>query len=310
MNMNIKIYLAAILTLVFFISCQQTENPDTEKVNTISINPTSVEFKMRKGEEVQIDVEADGEWHLAELNDAISKWISVEPKSGYGDETVTVTCIEDTPYDYDRYAVLEFISGNTAPKLVVMQQGAPSRHITITWQADANAPTVFAPDGVDYQHYPYANNTSWKNVTEIYDGKGGELIVSGSTFREERTYIFNGYSLTCGGYDDKSYYYYPKDYQYIRLFKSYISTPVVENYRLSGVKATAYNSSSKACFTVSEDKAGEDPIDEVLKLNFGKPDPIDITIDGTEPDTEYYLVVTEDRYIMNITFVYEFVETL
>ena len=301
--------IAFLLMSLSFLACEPEMTPEVETVD-VSLTSNYVEFSRKKGGNTTFEIVTDGEWQLKELNNGISKWVSVEPIQGSGNSTITVECIQDNVNEFDRYAVLEFTVGDKTCEFIVMQQASPSRHLSFSWKPDANAETVFAPEGADYKHFPYANNSSWSKVTEITDGKGGAVIVEGSTFREERKYIFNGREHTIGGYDDNAYYYYPKDYKYIRFRNVYLSVPPIENYRFSGVKAVASNSAAKSCFTISKDKKGDDYIDEVHKLPFGVPNPIDIELTDTEQGEEYYMVIHDDRNILEFTFIYELVDTL
>ena len=301
--------IAFLLMSLSFLACEPEMTPEVETVD-VSLTSNYVEFSRKKGGNTTFEIVTDGEWQLKELNNGISKWISVDPIQGSGNSTITVECIQDNVNEFDRYAVLEFTVSDKTCEFIVMQQASPSRHLSFSWKADSNAETVFAPDRADYQHFPYANNTSWRNVTQITDGKDGRVIVDGSTFREERSYIFNGREYTIGGYADNSYYYYPKGYKYIRFRNVYVSIPPIDNYRFSGVKATSDNASSNESFTIAKDKKGDDYIEDASKLSFGKPNPINLEFTDTEPGVEYYMVIQEDRYILDFTFSYELVDTL
>lgn len=285
----------------------------------ISANPASLEFAMDKAESKDVTITSSTTvypWTIANYDDSVKAWLDINTITYAGSTTVTFTTKGENRTAADRVANIEFhLTDDIFCTVVVKQPMIPLLTKTISWIGDPGKKvvTLEGPDGASYKGFPYANNSSAGSVTQILDGKGGEILVKASTYSVEKAYKVwtdkdkKEYNiLTVGANTKKSgcNYYTPANVYQIRVKYGYIIIPATEGYRLSHVFAKFGNGADSNVFSICSDMDSATPtaVDGIKQKPVSKLTDADFELTSTEPNTAYYMYIDGDRLINEFKF--------
>ena len=118
-----KKYLWILAAVVALVACGKNEKPGVTPVVTdaVSVAPTSLSFTADGTQTESVTVTASGAWTSAKS----ASWITVNPSSGNGNATVTVSAA--------------FNGGDTRTGKVTFKVGAASAELSVSQSADAPA---------------------------------------------------------------------------------------------------------------------------------------------------------------------------
>lgn len=121
--------------LLLVLACQEKNNDNQAEAakEEISVYPTTLEFKAGAGESFDLFVKSTTAWKMDGWSDALGTWLSVDKRSGEGNETIHVSVIEANPYSEDRVATLTFaIENGPKARLSIRQDNDPDRTISLS----------------------------------------------------------------------------------------------------------------------------------------------------------------------------------
>ena len=122
------------LFLLAIFSCQEKNEPSRqEDQEEISLSFEILEFGPEAGEGYDVQITSSTAWEMTGWTDALDGWLSVDKKSGDGDETIHISTKETNPYHEDRVATLTFaIEKGPRAKLCIKQISDPARTISLS----------------------------------------------------------------------------------------------------------------------------------------------------------------------------------
>ena len=123
-----KKYLWILAAVVALVACGKNEKPGVTPVVTdaVSVAPTSLSFTADGTQTESVTVTASGAWTSAKS----ASWITVNPSSGNGNATVTVSAA--------------FNGGDTRTGKVTFKVGAASAELSVSQSADAPAEGILS----------------------------------------------------------------------------------------------------------------------------------------------------------------------
>ncbi len=276
---------------------------------SVGLSVDMVDFSGKAEEVSVVQLETTKSWTIEGYTDDVKSWLQVTPSSGEGGGEIRLQTISVNEGPAVREAVIGFrIDRINCVWLTIVQQVFIETR-QILWESSY----LKAPEGAEYDEFPYFKEYGFSETGIFYDGKDGEQTAVGSV-REVRTYLIQNVGTTdwipiefgpvVGVYDKPLTYYCNNNNPSIRAKNAYIKVPAIEGFRLTHVYVTSGNASSVLCITISSDDKGRNEIEDCKSLNFGKQDPIDVELTETQVNTPYYVVTDSDRLIDSFKFTY------
>lgn len=190
----------------------------------------------------------------------------------------------------------------------------------ISWTGNKSVVTMEGPDGASYKGFPYANDSSAGSVTQILDGKDGDVLVEGKTYTEEKAYKIwtdksrKEYNILTVGVNtlmSGAYYYSPKNIYQMRFQYGYVIIPAIEGYKLANVYAKFDNAADSNVFSICSDMSSKTPttIDGISKKPVSVLTDADYATPSALPNTPYYMYIDGGRVMSAFVFTYTEVKT-
>lgn len=110
------------------------EGPVVEQ-NAISLSTDLINLTSAEGEQIEIEVQTKGEWHVEGLTAGVRTWLSLSAESGADSTVVKIACIEENIYMHERIAVLSFRNDSAEAVLIIRQDSDPDRSVSLSTES-------------------------------------------------------------------------------------------------------------------------------------------------------------------------------